>query len=123
VNLNFGKWRKSRAMHEPDKTDHSREDQSAQNKVVRMRLVFTGEVQGVGFRWRARQAADAYGITGWVQNDDDGSVLMEAQGTQDMIRRMIASIQQGSWVNIRHIRSKFIPLEEHEYYFRVRDYY
>ena len=99
------------------------ENRSASDKTVRMRLVFTGEVQGVGFRWRARQAAEEYGITGWVQNEDDGSVVMEAQGTQDMIRRMIASIQKGTWVEIRHIRSSFIPLEEHEYYFRVRDYY
>ena len=41
---------------------------------IRKQLVFTGRVQGVGFRWRAGHAARAVGATGWVQNRYDGSV-------------------------------------------------
>ena len=37
-------------------------------------------MQGVGFRYRARQAADMVGCTGWVRNEWDGSVSMELQG-------------------------------------------
>ena len=33
--------------------------------MIRRRYIFTGYVQGVGFRWRARQAAALHGCTVW----------------------------------------------------------
>ncbi|MBR6351839.1 MAG: acylphosphatase, partial [Firmicutes bacterium] len=42
--------------------------------IIRRHIVFYGWVQGVGFRWRARNAAQAVGVTGWVRNEYDGSV-------------------------------------------------
>lgn len=53
---------------------------------VRIHAVFHGEVQGVGFRYTARQAANALGLTGWVRNEYDGSVSAEIQGDRDSIR-------------------------------------
>lgn len=53
----------------------------------RVHLVFNGQVQGVGFRWNARACANEVGLTGWVQNEWDGSVTMEVQGTNDQIAR------------------------------------
>ena len=41
---------------------------------VRRRYSIEGQVQGVGFRYRARYAAQSLGLTGWVENEDDGSV-------------------------------------------------
>ena len=49
---------------------------------MRKRYVFRGMVQGVGFRYRAVMAAREYQITGWVENQWDGTVLMEAQDDQ-----------------------------------------
>ena len=34
--------------------------------MIRNRIVFCGSVQGVGFRWCARHAANLYSCTGWV---------------------------------------------------------
>ena len=48
-------------------------------KVVRRHMRFTGRVQGVGFRYRAKYAANGMGITGWAKNEWDGSVEMERQ--------------------------------------------
>ena len=45
--------------------------------MIRKHIVFYGWVQGVGFRYRARHAADLYGCTGWVRNEYDSSVSME----------------------------------------------
>ena len=59
--------------------------------MVRKRLCFTGSVQGVGFRYRAYHAAMGLGLTGWVQNRWDGSVLMEVQGSEAEIDRLITS--------------------------------
>ena len=45
--------------------------------ITRKHIIFYGSVQDVGFRWRARHAADLYGCTGWVHNVWDGTVEME----------------------------------------------
>jgi len=47
------------------------------NNMVRKHINFHGWVQGVGFRYHARHAAELYGCTGWVRNEWDGSVTME----------------------------------------------
>jgi len=39
--------------------------------MVRRNIVFTGSVLGVGFRYRARYAAELYGCKGWVRNEYD----------------------------------------------------
>lgn len=49
-------------------------------KVVRLALSFSGDVQGVGFRWTNQGLARDRGLTGWVRNEDDGTVSMEIQG-------------------------------------------
>ena len=38
---------------------------------VRRRYSIEGQVQGVGFRYRARYAAQSLGLTGWVENEDE----------------------------------------------------
>ena len=57
-------------------------------EIIRKRFSFSGTVQGVGFRWRARHAAESYGATGWVRNERDGSVTMELQGSEETIERV-----------------------------------
>ena len=53
---------------------------NSQQQVRRLRMRFTGEVQGVGFRWTARRVAQDLDLSGWVRNEPDGSVSMELQG-------------------------------------------
>ena len=60
---------------------------------VRKRIIFYGDVQGVGFRYRALHAANFLGITGWVRNEWDGSVRMELQGTPDAISSFFGKLQ------------------------------
>ena len=52
---------------------------------VRKHIYFSGQVQGVGFRYRATNAARANGLTGWVDNLWDGRVEMEVQGELSQI--------------------------------------
>lgn len=87
--------------------------------MVRKHITFTGEVQGVGFRYRARTAADFYGCTGWVKNEWDGSVTMEIQGTKEQIDEVLLAIERGTYVRIEHMTVKNLePVEE--YGFRTR---
>lgn len=90
------------------------------NDKVRKRITFYGWVQGVGFRYRALYAAQSVGVTGWVHNEFDGSVLMEIQGTEDQIDKVIELIGRGSYVKIRNMDCRTIPLDEKERAFRVR---
>lgn len=50
-------------------------------EMIRKRLQFYGRVQGVGFRYTAIRAANSLGVSGWVRNERDGSVTVEAQGS------------------------------------------
>ncbi|MCR5678348.1 MAG: acylphosphatase [Agathobacter sp.] len=88
---------------------------------IRKHIRVQGFVQGVGFRYRARQAADYVGVTGWVRNDADGAVTMEAQGTEEQIDTMLLMIQKGAFVNIEQLEAKSIPLVEEEYGFEIRE--
>ena len=87
---------------------------------VRKRIVFYGWVQGVGFRYRARHAADQVGATGWVHNEYDGSVTMEIQGTEEQIDQVILMIERGTYVKIENMDVKTLPVDPDEHGFRTR---
>ena len=48
----------------------------------RMQVFYSGRVQGVGFRYQARQAASGYEVTGIVRNLPDGRVELVAEGDE-----------------------------------------
>jgi len=53
-----------------------------------------GRVQGVGFRWATKAAADKCGVNGIVRNLMDGSVFIEAEGEDQRIQVFIDVIRQ-----------------------------
>ncbi len=91
-------------------------------EMVRKAYRFYGSVQGVGFRWRARQAAQMLDLTGWVRNEYDGSVSMEVQGSDSAISRMIGMIDEGSFVHIDNMEMQRLAVHEGERGFRVEGY-
>lgn len=88
--------------------------------MIRKAFRFTGAVQGVGFRYRAQYAANGCRVTGWVKNEWDGSVIMEAQGTEEQINEMLKLINEGSYIRIDRMEYHEIPLDEQERGFHVR---
>ena len=87
------------------------------SELVRKHIVFSGWVQGVGFRYRARTAAEHYGATGWVKNEYDGTVTMEIQGTERQIDQVIQSIEKGSFIRIENMKVRDLPVRDDEYSF------
>lgn len=87
---------------------------------IRQQLRFKGRVQGVGLRYTANQIAQKLGITGWVYNDYDGSVLMEAQGTKSQISQMINLLEKGTFIEIDSIDKIDLQIEQNEQSFRVK---
>lgn len=89
--------------------------------MVREHLQFFGRVQGVGFRYRAKYVASELGITGWVRNEWDGTVEMEAQGSsKEQINQMLHLINQGTYIQVEDIVRKELPPDSTERGFHVR---
>lgn len=57
---------------------------------AQVRLQVRGRVQGVYFRASTMQQAQALGLSGWVMNCDDGSVMAIAQGSRTQLEKLIA---------------------------------
>ena len=52
-----------------------------EKETYRMHIRVSGRVQGVGFRWFVLTEARRRGLKGWVRNNRDGSVELEAEGS------------------------------------------
>ncbi len=57
-------------------------------------IIFSGSVQGIGFRFTAFNIANQYQLTGFVRNLPDGTVEMLAQGNPDDIANCIRDINE-----------------------------
>ena len=82
--------------------------------MIRRHIVFSGWVQGVGFRYRARHAARMYGCTGWCRTEWGGSVTMEIPGTEENMDRVLLAVERGTYVRIENMDSRTIPVLEGE---------
>jgi len=62
--------------------------------MIAKRIIFTGRVQGVGFRFTARRAASRRQLTGFVRNVPDGTVEMLAQGRPEDVDDCIQDLKE-----------------------------
>ena len=88
---------------------------------IRQRLTFCGQVQGVGFRYRAKYAAAELGLTGWVENMYDGTVVAEVQGNAGQIEELIRTLSEGRWIRVDHVIREHMPVVPGEKSFRVHN--
>ena len=63
--------------------------------MTRRHLLVLGRVQGVGFRWFARELAESLGLSGWARNREDGSVELEAEGPADGLDEFARRLRTG----------------------------
>jgi len=63
--------------------------------LVARRIIVSGRVQGVGFRYFVLDAARRDGVTGTVQNLDDGRVEAVVEGDRDAVDRFERAIRRG----------------------------
>ena len=63
--------------------------------IVAKRLVVSGRVQGVGFRYFVLRAAEPLGITGYVRNLRDGTVEIIAEGSPIDVRALAMDLLAG----------------------------
>lgn len=60
----------------------------------RMQIFFSGNVQGVGFRFTAERLARRFPVTGFVRNLEDGRVEVTAEGDEASLVEFLAAIRE-----------------------------
>jgi DNA ligase D-like protein (predicted 3'-phosphoesterase) len=60
-----------------------------------VRATVRGSVQGVGFRYSAVERAHELGVFGWVRNEDDGTVLVHAEGPDEAVDVLVEWLGEG----------------------------
>ena len=74
----------------------SPESDSIPEKVCRFRVIISGHVQGVGYRYFTKKQADRSGdIKGTVRNLEDGRVEVVAEGPEQSMRRLLTILEKG----------------------------
>lgn len=58
-------------------------------------VLVSGRVQGVGFRWSTREAAQRLGLAGWVRNTPDDKVEVWIEGEATAVGAMLAWLRRG----------------------------
>jgi acylphosphatase len=58
-----------------------------------MTVYFSGRVQGVGFRYAARQVAQEFEVAGFVRNLPDGRVHLEAEGYPSEVAAFVSAVE------------------------------
>ncbi|HTL81775.1 MAG TPA: acylphosphatase [Bacteroidia bacterium] len=61
----------------------------------RLRIIVKGKVQGVYFRATTETVATTLELTGFVRNERDGSVYIEAQGNEEPLARFVEWCKRG----------------------------
>ena len=56
------------------------------------RVIYSGQVQGVGFRYTARRVAQGFAIAGYVRNLPNGDVELVAEGPADQVNAFLAAV-------------------------------
>jgi len=64
--------------------------------MIQLRIIVSGKVQGVGYRYFSQMKAVQYGVKGWVKNLADGSVEVIARGENNQLEPFIADLRKGN---------------------------
>ncbi len=63
------------------------------NTMMRVTACAKGRVQGVGYRYFVTDCAQETGVSGFVKNMPDGSVLIVAEGREDILDKFLGMVK------------------------------
>ena len=86
---------------------------------ITRRVLFSGRVQGVGFRWTVNRHARRYPVTGFVRNLHDGRVELVISGTVDSLDQLSADVTEHFADNITAVDSESVEHPEDFMDFRI----
>lgn len=74
----------------------------------RLTLKIYGSVQGVTFRWEARDLARKLKLNGWVKNMLDGTVELVAEGEEEALKKLLEYCKIGPRsANVERVEEKW----------------
>jgi acylphosphatase len=83
--------------------------------MVQAHIIYSGVVQGVGFRFTVQRYALSLDLTGWVKNLPNGSVEILVNGPEENIQELCQNIEEYFKAYIQKKDIKFTsPLIEFE---------
>ena len=79
-----------------------------------MALTISGRVQGVGFRFSTVHKAEQYDIKGFVKNQPDGTVYIEAEGEAEDLNHFVNWCNEGPpSAKVENVDKQEIPIQNY----------
>jgi acylphosphatase len=82
----------------------------------RIQIIYSGQVQGVGFRYSVKSVATGFDVTGTVRNLPGGDVELMAEGSRDELEAFRQAIRESGLEHF--IRNEDITWQEAKSEFR-----
>lgn len=73
-----------------------------------LKVKFFGDVQGVGFRYSVSMKAREFGLAGFIRNEDDNVVYMEAEGLKEKLEELLGWIKNDAPGKIEKFERQFL---------------
>lgn len=91
------------------------------SELARLEARVKGRVQGVGFRYFVLSEAGRLGLTGWVSNEQDGSVACVAEGPRDDLELFLDALKEGpAMAIVEYVAEDWLPYTGHWATFGLR---
>lgn len=88
---------------------------------MRVRLLVSGRVQGIGFREFTRRTAHRLGVGGWVRNLPDGRVEVVADGERPVLEALVSAVSGGPpGALVRDVHQEWQAILDQEKEFVIR---
>lgn len=81
-----------------------------QRPMKHLNIKIFGVVQGVNFRWSAKQEAESLSIAGFVRNTPNGTVYIEAEGDEEALKKFLEWVREGP----NHAKVERVKISEGE---------
>ena len=80
-----------------------------------------GKVHGVFYRANTVRTANELGVSGWVKNVNDGSVLISAEGQEEQLDKLVRWCQEGpSYAKVERVSFSEGPMQDFESFRIIR---
>jgi acylphosphatase len=90
-------------------------------EMARLEAGVRGRVHGVGFRYFVVSRAERLGLTGWVSNEQDGSLRVVAEGPRDDLEGLLEALREGpASALVEHVSEDWLPYTGHWGTFGIR---
>jgi acylphosphatase len=90
-------------------------------ETARLEASIRGRVHGVGFRYFVVSRAERLGLTGWVSNEQDGSLRVVAEGPRADLEVLLEALREGpASAIVEYVAEDWLPYTGHWGTFGIR---